>query len=77
MILCPSVFNVWPKTTLLLPGWRGDAQRLDPPERLEKAKTQSLQEEHSCADTRLQASETVSHSDLQNVGEQTCIVLNQ
>ena len=25
------VFNMWPKTTLLLPGWPSDAKRLDTP----------------------------------------------
>ena len=31
VIMCHSVFNVWPKTTLLLPVWRRDAKRLDGP----------------------------------------------
>ena len=29
MIMCHNVFNVWPKTTLLLPVWLRDAKRLD------------------------------------------------
>ena len=29
MIMCCNVFNVWPKTTLLLPVWPRDAKRLD------------------------------------------------
>ena len=33
MIMCPTVFNVWPKTTLLLPVWLRDAKRLDTPAR--------------------------------------------
>ena len=33
MIACCSVFNVWPKTTLLLPLWPRDAKRLDTPEK--------------------------------------------
>ena len=28
--MCCNVFNVWPKTTLILPVWRGDAKRLEP-----------------------------------------------
>ena len=32
MITCHNVFNVWPKTTLLLPVWSRDAKRLDTPE---------------------------------------------
>ena len=32
VIVCCSVFNVWPKTTLLLPMWPRDAKRLDTPE---------------------------------------------
>ena len=32
MITCHNVFNVWPKTTLLLPVWPRDAKRLDTPE---------------------------------------------
>ena len=31
MITCHNVFNVWPKTTLLLPVWAGDARRPDSP----------------------------------------------
>ena len=31
MITHCNVFNMWPKTTLLLPGWRRDAKRLDTP----------------------------------------------
>ena len=33
MITCHSVFNVWPKTTLLLPVWPRDAKKLDIPGR--------------------------------------------
>ena len=29
MITCYNVFNVWPKTALLLPVWPRDAKRLD------------------------------------------------
>ena len=32
MITCHSVFNVWPKITLLLPVWPRDAKSLDTPE---------------------------------------------
>ena len=31
VIMCHKVFNVWPKTTLLLPAWPRDAKRLDTP----------------------------------------------
>ena len=31
VIKCRNVFNVWPKTTLLLPVWHRDAKRLDTP----------------------------------------------
>ena len=31
VIMCHNVFNVWPKTTLLLPVWPRDAKRLDTP----------------------------------------------
>ena len=31
MIICHNVFNVWPKTILLLPVWPRDAKRLDTP----------------------------------------------
>ena len=31
VITCWNIFNVWPKTTLLLPGWPRDAKRLDTP----------------------------------------------
>ena len=31
VITCRNVFNVWPKTTLLLPVWPGDTKRLDTP----------------------------------------------
>ena len=31
MITCHNVFNVWPKTTLLLPVWPRDTKRLDAP----------------------------------------------
>ena len=31
MIMCPNVFNVWPKTTLLLPVWPRDTKRLGTP----------------------------------------------
>ena len=31
MITCFNVFNVWPKTTLLLPVWPRDAKMLDTP----------------------------------------------
>ena len=30
--MCRNVFNVWPKTTLLLPVWPRDAKRLDTPD---------------------------------------------
>ena len=30
--MCCDVFNVWPKTDLLLPMWPRDAKRLDPPD---------------------------------------------
>ena len=33
MIICHSVFNVWPKTTVL-PVWPRDAKRLDTPGRV-------------------------------------------
>ena len=33
VIMCHSVFNVWRKTTLLLPVWRRDAKKLDTPAR--------------------------------------------
>ena len=29
VITCCNVFNVWPKTTLLLPVWPREAKRLD------------------------------------------------
>ena len=29
--MCCNVFNVWPKTTLLLPVWSRDAKSLDTP----------------------------------------------
>ena len=31
VIMCHNIFNVWPKTTLLLPVWPRDAKRLDTP----------------------------------------------
>ena len=31
VITCLSVFNVWPKAALLLPGWPRDATRVDTP----------------------------------------------
>ena len=31
MIMCHNVFNVWPKTTLLLPVWHRDTKRLGTP----------------------------------------------
>ena len=31
VIMCRNIFNVWPKTTLLLPAWPRDAERLDSP----------------------------------------------
>ena len=31
VFICVCVFNVWPKTTLLLPVWSRDAKRLDTP----------------------------------------------
>ena len=31
MITCCNAFNVWPKTTLLLPAWHRDAKSLDTP----------------------------------------------
>ena len=33
VITCHNVFNMWPKTTLLLPVWPRDAQKLDTPDR--------------------------------------------
>ena len=32
VMICCYVFNVWPKTTLLLPVWSRDAKMLDTPE---------------------------------------------
>ena len=32
IIFCYNIFNVWPKTTLLLPVWHRDAKRLDTPD---------------------------------------------
>ena len=31
VVTCHNVSNVWPKTTLLLPGWPRDSKRLDTP----------------------------------------------
>ena len=31
LVTCLNVFNVWPKTTLLLPVWPRDSQKLDNP----------------------------------------------
>ena len=31
VITCHNIFNVWPKTTLLLPMWYRDTKRLDTP----------------------------------------------
>ena len=31
VITCHNAFNMWPKTTLLLPVWPRDAKRLDTP----------------------------------------------
>ena len=39
MIMCHNVFNVWPKTTLLLPVWPRDAKRSDTPVRTLKGRT--------------------------------------
>ena len=40
VIICHNVFNVWPKTTFLLPVWRRDAKRLDTPDRIPIKKNQ-------------------------------------
>ena len=36
--MCCNVFNVWPKTTLLLPVWPRDTKMLDTPARISARK---------------------------------------
>ena len=45
LIMCHSAFNVWPKTTLLLPVWPRDAKRVDTPASVD----QSLAVEEGCS----------------------------
>ena len=64
---CCSVFNVWPKTTLLRPVWPRDVRRLDIPMRMEKKRNRLYPRDSSRSQPLVLASENSFHTvDLQN-----------